>query len=78
MPEMGLIGKTEPAALAAYLALWGLFTLVMFIGTLRLNRALMFVFASLTVLFALLAVGHAFDAPGVLKLAGYEGIVCGA
>ncbi len=64
-------------ALAAYLAVWGLFTLVMFIGTLRLNRALMFVFGSLTVLFFLLAAGHAFDAPGVLTLAGYEGIICG-
>jgi uncharacterized protein len=78
MPEMGLASKTEPAALAAYLFLWGVFTLVMFIGTLKLNRALQLVFASLTILFFLLAAGHAMDNPGLLKVAGYEGIVCGA
>ena len=41
----------------AYLAMWGLFTAVMFIGTFRLNRALQVVFGTLTILFFLLAYG---------------------
>ena len=43
--------------LAWYLVMWGLFTAYMFIGTLRLNRALQVVFGSLTILFCLLAIG---------------------
>ena len=34
IPSMGLGEKTSPAAMAAYLAMWGVFTAVMFIGTL--------------------------------------------
>ena len=43
--------------MAAYLALWGVFTAVMFLGTFRLNRALQVVFGTLTILFFLLAYG---------------------
>lgn len=71
------VAATNTTGLAAYLAIWGLFTGVMFIGTLRLNRALQFVFASLTILFAMLAIGNYTANPGLLRVAGYEGIVCG-
>ena len=63
--------------MAAYLFMWGLFTAVMFFGTLKSNRALQFVFASLTLLFFLLAAGDVMDSATISKLAGYEGIVCG-
>jgi succinate-acetate transporter protein len=64
--------------MAAYLAMWGLFTAVMFIGTLRLNRALQVVFGSLTILFFLLAIGDFTGASAGFKHAtGYEGIFCG-
>jgi hypothetical protein len=57
--------------------MWGLFTGIMFIGTLKANRALQFVFASLTILFFLLAIGD-FTGNGTITLiAGYEGIICG-
>ena len=46
-------------ALSAYFFMWGLFTLVMFIGTLRLNRALQVVFGTLTILFFLLCIRDA-------------------
>jgi hypothetical protein len=62
----------------AYLAMWGIFTAVLFIGTLRLNRALQVVFASLTLLFAMLAVGDATGNEAISKLAGWEGLFCGA
>jgi succinate-acetate transporter protein len=62
---------------AAYLFLWGLFTLYMFIGSLRTTRALQFVFLSLTILFFLLAVGNYMANPAIIKIAGYEGIIVG-
>jgi len=68
---------TNSTGLAAYLALWGVFTAVMFIGTLRLNRALQVVFGSLTILFALLAWGNYTANTGLIHVAGYEGIFCG-
>lgn len=64
-------------AMAAYLFMWGLFTFFMFIGTLKANKALQFVFATLTLLFWLLAWGDATGSTAIKHFAGYEGIVCG-
>ena len=81
LPKTGLIAASDDHALAAYLGLWGIFTAVMFIGTLQLNRALQFVFLSLTILFFLLAYEHIRGAssvsPGFKHFTGYEGVVCG-
>jgi hypothetical protein len=78
LTKLGWAVKSGDTAMAAYLALWGLFTGVMFIGTLRLNRALQIVFATLTVLFFLLAYGDFTNAsPGFKHAAGYEGVFCG-
>ncbi len=77
MPKSGWVEATSAGSLAAYLAMWGLFTGVMFIGTLRLNRALQVVFASLTVLFLLLAAADASGSAFLKTVAGYEGIFCG-
>jgi uncharacterized protein len=64
-------------AMIAYLIVWGIFTALLFIGTLRLNRALQFVFASLTILFFLLALGDATENASIKTFTGYEGIICG-
>lgn len=78
LPKFGWAAKSDDTAMAAYLAMWGLFTAVMFIGTLRLNRALQVVFATLTILFFLLAYGDFANAsPGFKHFTGYEGIFCG-
>lgn len=77
MPKMGLAEAAAPKAMAAYLFMWGLFTLVMFIGTLKISRALQFVFLSLTILFFLLAAGDFTGAEAITRIAGYEGIICG-
>lgn len=77
MPKLGLGRAPEASAMAAYLFMWGVFTSVMFIGTLRLNRALQFIFGSLAVLFFLLALGDATGSPAIKQIAGYEGIICG-
>jgi succinate-acetate transporter protein len=76
--SLGIAGPGADAAMPAYLGMWGLFTAVLFIGTLRLNRALQVVFGSLTVLFALLALGDAIHSETVTRIAGWEGLFCGA
>lgn len=78
LPIMGLTKATDSRFLGAWLALWGFFTLFMFVGTLKSARMLQFVFASLTVLFALLAVAHLMQLPALVPYAGWVGIICGA
>ena len=78
LPKLNLIAAADETAMAAYLAMWGLFTAVLFLGTLRLNRALQVVFGTLTVLFFLLAFGDYTRAgAGFKHFTGYEGLVCG-
>jgi succinate-acetate transporter protein len=78
LPKIGWGAPSNDTAMAAYLAMWGLFTAVMFLGTLRLNRALQVVFATLTILFFMLAIGYCANASAGFKHAtGYEGIFCG-
>src|SRR5207249_6086017 len=55
LAKLGWSSASTDSAMAAYLAMWGLFTAVMFIATLRLNRSLQVVFATLTILFFFLA-----------------------
>ena len=65
--------------MSAYLAMWGLFTAGLFVGTLKINRALQVVFATLVVLFFLLAIGdYTAAGPKFRHFTGSEGIVCGA
>lgn len=64
-------------ALAAYFFMWGLFTFGMFFGTLKANRAVQFVFLSLTILFFLLSATELTESIELGWLAGYEGIICG-
>jgi hypothetical protein len=72
-----LPGTTE-AFMGWYLFMWGLFTFFMWIGTFGKNRAIQFVFLSLTVLFMLLAVRDWTGNAQIGYIAGWEGIVCGA
>ena len=78
MPKMGWMAAPSENAMVAYLAVWGVFTLLLFFGTLKLNRALQFVFATLTLLFFLLALGDYTGNNTIKHVAGYEGIICGA
>lgn len=73
---MGIDPPTE-SALAWYLLAWGVFTALMFVGTLKINRSLQTVFLSLTVLFVLLAIGKWTDNATIIKVAGWEGIFVG-
>jgi uncharacterized protein len=77
MAKWGWTTATPGNALVAYLTLWGIFTLLLFFGTLRINVALQLVFGSLTILFFLLAIGDATKLESITHLAGFEGILCG-
>lgn len=71
----------EPAddlSLGFYLLLWCIFTLFMFIGTLKHNRATQVVFGTLTILFLLLALAHFTGVAAIDKVAGIVGLICGA
>lgn len=78
IPKMGWIAGPSESAMVAYLIIWGVFTLLLFFGTLKLSRALQFVFATLTILFFLLALGDYTGNDTIKHVAGYEGIICGA
>jgi succinate-acetate transporter protein len=72
------IAAADDAAMAAYFLVWGMFTLVMFFGTLKTNRALQLVFMSLVVLFFMLTAHRLTGNATLLKITGLEGIICGA
>lgn len=74
---MGANGA-DGKGLGFYMILWCIFTIFMFIGTLKANHATQLVFGSLALLFLLLAL-HNFTGSSVLGvIAGIEGIICGA
>ncbi len=75
-----LTGINAPStlAMAAYFLMWGIFTFVMFFGTLKTNRALQFVFMSLAILFFLLTARELLGNPQWFNtIVGIEGIICG-
>ena len=77
-PKLGWWDATSNGLMGWYFILWGLFTFIMFIGTLRINRSLQTIFGTLVVLFILLAVAHWDNGNSVVtKIAGWEGIICG-
>ncbi len=80
MPGITWLGvkAATSTAMGFYLVCWGVFTFLMFFGTLKTNRALQFVFASLAILFFLLAAGEFTGNVILTRIAGFEGIICGA
>ena len=72
------IAAADAQSMGFYLGLWGVFTLFMFIGTLKHNKATQVVFGSLTVLFFLLAAANFTESETIHTVAGYVGIFCGA
>lgn len=71
------INSGDNVSMGFYLLLWCIFTLFMFIGTLKHNRATQVVFGTLTLLFLLLAIGDFTHNHVITTIAGIEGIICG-
>lgn len=78
LPKWNLTAAPSVNGMVAYLIMWGIFTGLLFIGTLKISKALQFVFASLTLLFFLLALGDITENTTLKTITGYEGIICGA
>ncbi len=86
LPKMtlftGLVAPNE-TAMAAFFLMWGLFSFGMFFGTLKSNKTLQFVFATLVILFVMLAIRELTGNPVLFgnttfnTIAGIEGIICG-
>lgn len=86
LPKLSFLsGFSTPSAasMAAYFIMWGIFTFAMFFGTLKANRALQFVFGSLTILFFMLTIRELTNNPTLFgsvtfnTITGIEGVICG-
>jgi len=71
------IEVADAQSMGYYLLLWGVFTLFMFIGTLKHNVATRVVFFSLAALFFLLSISDFTGSHQIHTLAGIVGIFCG-
>lgn len=80
LPDLGLSKGivTPPGFMGWYLFLWGVMSFFMFIGTLKANRVLQIIFFLLFILFFLLAAHNWTGSELLGKIAGWEGILCGA
>ncbi len=77
LPEMGIGTATDSAGMAAYLFMWAIVTTLLFFGTLRTNKATMFVFGSLAILFLLLGLGELTGSSDITHIAGVWGLIVG-
>jgi succinate-acetate transporter protein len=89
LPRSSLFaGYQSPSneSMMAYFFMWGLFTLIMFFGTLKTNRAIQVVFMTLAILFFLLAIKSGLlaytsmtssDLELFTRAIGVEGIIVG-
>ncbi len=78
LPKLGLGEAPSSHAMGYYLAVWGIFSLGLFVATLKMNKAMMWLFGTVVVLFALLALANFTGSHLIHTIAGIEGIICGA
>ncbi len=69
--------KGAGSTIAVTLLAWGVFTLYMWVGTFRINRALWLVFLTLWVSFFLLGFGALLGAKELTVAGGWVGVACG-
>jgi succinate-acetate transporter protein len=78
IPAKGWGAAPNADSVAWYLFIWGIFSTIMFVGTLKKAPwALVFVFFTVVILFMLLAAHNWTLDAKVGKAAGVEGIICG-
>ncbi len=66
------------AAVGLYLIAWGIFTLYMFVASLRTTAAIATVFALLAATFFLLGIGNANESEGLIEVGGWFGLATAA
>lgn len=77
LPSLGIGNAPTEASMGYYLLMWGIFTLGMFVASLKHNRATQVIFGSTTLLFVLLALADFTGNHTIKIIAGYEGIFTG-
>ena len=78
LPKMGLGTTPTPIAMGYFLTVWGILSLGFFVATLKLGRALAILFATVVILFALLAIANFTGNHMIHTIAGIEGVICGS
>ncbi|MRT93544.1 GPR1/FUN34/YaaH family transporter [Ancylomarina sp. 16SWW S1-10-2] len=78
LPKMGLGTAPTPIAMGYFLSVWGILSLGFFVATLKLGRALAILFATVVILFALLAIANFTGNHMIHTIAGIEGVICGS
>lgn len=79
MGHAGMIDlKAAGPTVGVALMLWGVLTLYLWIGTMRLSRMLFLVFLTLWPTFFLLGLGAALGQPVLSHLGGWLGLLCGS
>lgn len=68
-------GQTPPQFIGWYLAIWGTFTLMMFLATFSKPKALQAVFFFLTLTFYALAIGDNTGNHSIVNVGGYLGLI---
>ena len=76
--KLGWGSAPDAASISLFYFIWGLFTVGIFIGTLKLSRYLQFFFLTLAILFFLLTASVLTGNLTITLIAGIEGIICGA
>lgn len=76
----GVLGAAKPDAtsMGCYLAIWGMFTVIFFLQTLKGHTTGKMLFGSLAILFFLLSASYFTGSTSILNIAGWVGIVCGS
>ena len=78
LPALGLAKAPGAVELAAFLSIWGLFALGLFICTLAMHRLLQITLAAVVLLVVLLVAAELTGIASVLVLAGIVGVIAGA
>lgn len=76
--KLGLGIAPDTNSIAIFYLIWGLFTVGIFIGTLKLSRIVQSFFLTLAILFFLLTAYVLTGNPTIALIAGWEGVLCGA
>ena len=77
LPKMGLIGAPTNPELAAFLGVWGLFALGLFVCSFRMHRVLQVTLFFVVVLVALLVAGELTGISMLVTLGGGAGLIAG-
>ncbi|MCL2686926.1 MAG: acetate uptake transporter [Methanobrevibacter sp.] len=78
LPAIGSVKAVDPISMGIYLLIFGVFTLFMFVSTLKHTKILQLLFGVLAIVFFLLAIGDFTNLAIITTIGGYLGVFTGA